>query len=268
MKTKSMRIIIPAVVLIIAIAAALFYFLSSPYSGYSGAFDKTMKAGSMEYELSVSITMDGKQATSAGNMKIRGIGSKVNFINIMNIDGKTITQFTDGDFIYMDDGVVKSKIKIGEKPQQQERGEFSAESYIQQFSSLLDAGKIKDLKIAEKIDQKIIQNIEKKSVGGKTEYKVTVAPALVSDILNVIVNSEASGQANPECNMKSFTYGATVNSAGFVDSITYNADMDVKFPAALTGGSDEAKNVQLTFSLVIVNPGTEVSFTLPDTNRF
>ncbi|MDR1532982.1 MAG: hypothetical protein LBS62_12535 [Clostridiales bacterium] len=264
------KIIIAAAVILVIVAAAVVYFTTSAYNGYSGAFDKSAKVNGTEYQTTVKVTVDGQVTTATGNFKIRDITSKVNFLNVMDINGTRVTQFTDGEYIYTDDGQARTKFKIGEKVQQtqKEPGAFDLENYIQEFSGLLDASKIKDLKIAEKLDQRIIEKITKRSVAGGTEYDVTLAAQLVNDIFKSIVNSEAQGGVNPECELKSFAYTAAVNGANYIGGITYKADMDVTFPTALTGGGDETKSIQLELNLAVVNPGTPASFTLPDTSGF
>jgi hypothetical protein len=267
---KSKPVIIIIAVIVVAAAAAIIYFTSSPYTGYSSAFDKTSKINGTEYETAMKMTVDGQTTTATGSFKIRDITSKVNFVNVMNIDGAQVTQFTDGDYIYTDDGQAKTKFKIGEQVQQtqKEPGRFSIDDYVQEFSGLLDASKIRDLKIVDKLDQKIIEKITKQSVNGGTEYNITLAAQLVNDLFKSIVNSEAQGGVNPDCVLKNFTYTATANGSNYIDGVAYKVDMDVTFPADLTGGDAETKNVQLELDMKVVNPGTPADFTLPDTSGY
>jgi hypothetical protein len=270
MKSKLPVIAIAAVAAAIIAAAAIF-FTSSPYTGYSSAFSKTSKINGAEYNTSAQITVDGKTTTATGNFKIRDISTKVNFVNVMSIGGTTVTQFTDGETIYVDDGQTKTKFKIGEKQQQTQKaaGEFSIDNYVQEFSGLLDASKIKDLKIVDKLDQRIIEKITKKSVNGSTQYDVTLASALVSDIFKSIVSSEGQGGVNPDCVLRSFSYSATANASNYIENIAYTVDMDVTFPAALTGNAgDETKSVHLELAMDAVNPGAPASFSLPATDGF
>lgn len=266
---KSKVTIIAAVVVVVVIAAAAYFYMSTPYTGYSSAFSNLTKAGSMEYNTNVKITSDGKTTSATGNMKIKGLnGGNVNFINVMNIDGAQISQFSDGKYIYKDNGGEKTKFEIGvQLPQMEDKGEFNFDYFLKEFSGLLDASKIKELQIADKLDQSIIEKISKKSVGGKTQYDVELAAQLVNNLINSLTNSgEAVGQ-NPEYKLNSFKYSATANSSKCIDSITYNADLDVTFPASLTGGADDTKSMQVELTLDITNPGP-VDFSLPDTSGY
>ena len=267
MKSKQLMIII-AVVVVVVIAAAALLFTSSAYSGYSSAFNKTTKSGAMEYNTGVKATMDGTTKTATGNMKIQNLGkSDVKFINTLDINGQEIKQYTDGAYIYQDDGQTQTKYKVGSKPPMPEKpGDFNMEYYVQEFSSLLDASKLKELNIADKTAQNYVKKITKKSSGGETEYDITLASQLVQDLANAAINSagDDSSQANPTISkVNSFTYTAMENSSKYINKIIYTADFDMVFPAALTGGSDETKNIKLELTLDIVNPGQTVTVSLP-----
>ena len=269
---KLVPIIIIAVV-VVAVAVGLIVYMSSPYTGYSTAFGNSTKQTSMEYNTSLKVTMDGEVTKATGNMKIRDVMTKVNFVNKMEIGDLSLTQFTDGDYIYMDDGREKSKYKIGDKPESQPRGDdkggFDMDFYIQEFSILLDASKIKDMKIAEKLNQNIIQKISKTGSGSDTIYEVTLVDSLVTDIFNTVVDEQLADESSPDCKFRSFSYKATADSKKLIKNVTYYIDMDVTFPAALTKESgDMKKSVQLELAMDYVNPGQGVSFSLPSTDGF
>jgi hypothetical protein len=271
MKSRKLIIAIAAVAAA-AVAGLAIFFATSPYSGYSGAFDKTARVNGTEYATEIKMTVDGQTTEATGSFKIRDIATKVNFVNVMSIGGAQVTQFTDGEYIYVDDGQAKSKFKIGEKTQQEQKapGEFSMDSYIQEFSGLLDASRIKDLKIAEKLDRKIIEKITKKGLpGGGAEYSVTLAAQLVDDIFASVVGSESKGGgADPECSLRSFSYTAAANSDSYIENIVYRIDMDAAFPDALTGSGGQTKSIQIELAMKVVNPGAPAEFALPDASGY
>lgn len=262
MKTKrNIIIIVVAVVVLIAVGVAVSLYMASPYTSYARAFDKTTRVGSLEFDTTVTATMDGQTTTATGNMKLRDFaGSSVNFINTMEIGGQTVTQFCDGENIYQNDGGAQTAFAVGDQPQPQGKGEFSMDAFLQEFTGLLDASKLKDLQIADKLDQNIIQSIEKTG----DSYIVTLAPQLVDELANSLINaSMQEGADNPTVTVNSFGYVAHQNG-GYIDGITYDADLDVDIPASLSGeAGGVTKNVRLTVALDIVNPGTAVEFTLP-----
>ena len=267
MKSKPIMII-AGVVVIVVIAAVALMFISSAYSGYSTAFNNTTKTGSLDYNTSIDATMDGKTQSAAGHMQIQGIGTEsVKFINTMTLNGQEIKQYTDGAYVYQDDGQSKTKYKIGVKPTMPEKpSDFNMDYYVQEFTSLLDASKLKELNIADKCAQNYVQKITKSSSGGKTQYDIKLSAELVKNIANAAINSAESdsSQSNPTiAKVNSFTYTAMENSSKYIDKIIYSADFDMKFPAALTGGSDETKNIQLKLTMDIINPGQTVTVSLP-----
>lgn len=268
MKTKNIVIIVAAVVVVIAVVAVVI-FNTTPYNGYASAFDKTTKANSLNFDTIVKVTVDGKETTATGNMKIKNLSGNINFINVMNIEGKQITQFTDGENIYKEENGQKTKFKIGDKPQMTEKGEFNMDYYAQEFSGLLDASKIKDLHIVEKLDSKVIEKMEKKTEGSATVYDITLATQLVNDVFAQVINAEMEGAEKPACTLKSFKYKAAENASNAIGTITYDIDMDVVFPPSLTKENAEiTKSVQIQLTMNMIDPGTAVEFTLPDTSGY
>jgi len=267
MKTKLLSIIFIAIIAAAGTACATV----DAYTSYSSAFKKTNQITSTEYDTTVKVTVDGQTTEATGNFKIRDITSNVNFINEMYIDGRKSIQFCDGEYIYIDSEDEKLKFKIGEQPEnaQRERGDFSMDSYISEFFMLLDASKIKDIKIADMVTQNIVEKIVKTDVSNGTEYELTLAPQLVDEIFESTLK-EQLGEANaPTCTLKSFTYKASANKDKYITSITYIIDMDTVFPMELTGESaDSTKSIQLEVKLDYVNPGTAAEFSLPSTNGF
>ena len=266
-----MRIKLLSIVLVIIIALAGGCATVDAYSSYSAAFKKTNQITSTEYDTIVKVTVDGQTTKATGNLKIRGINSTVNFVNEMNIDGNRAIQFCDGEYIYVDSGDEKIKFKIGEQPEtaNRERGEFTMDSFISEFFMLLDASKIKDIKIVEMVTQNIVQEIKKTDISGGTQYDLILAPQLVDELFQSTLQEQLGDANTPECTLKSFTYKATANKDQYLTSITYIIDMDTVFPAELTGESaDSTKSIQLEVTLNYVNPGQAAEFDLPSTSGF
>ncbi len=268
MKGKKLVIIIVAAVVVVAAAVvAVVVYSTNPYTSYARAFDKTTSVGSLEFNTAMTATMGGETTTATGNMKLRDFsGPNVNFLNTMDIGDQTITQFCDGENIYQDNGGEQTAFAVGDQPQPAEKGEFSMEAFLQEFSGLLDASKLKDLQIADKLDSNIIQNIEKSG----SNYNVTLAPQLVDELAASLINSSMEeGADNPTVSVNSFSYVAHEDANGYIDTITYKADMDVTIPASLSGEDrDITENVELDVALQVVNPGKPVNFDLPDTDGY
>ncbi|MCL2487241.1 MAG: hypothetical protein FWE80_00990 [Oscillospiraceae bacterium] len=254
-------------VLVVAAAViAYFVYAAGAYAQYSSAFSKTFKNDSFEINTSIQASVDGSNISSTGNFKLKGMKGNPQFLNTMQIDGKAIIQFCDGVYIYTDDGNTKNKIEMGatpEKRQEKEDTDFSYDAYIGEFSSLLDAGKIKELNTLDPIPEKYVDKIEKKEISDGTQYTVTLLPQIVDDMIATVLTEKLSDpKLNPAVTVNSITYSATVKN-GYVSVITLKVDMDVTAPEETA-----AKAAEVIFTLNPVNPGQTVSFSLPDTNGF
>ncbi len=263
MRNRWIIFIIVAIIFAVSIVSFLM-FRANPYTEYSNAFSKTLKSGAMEFNTNVKVSIDGKEANYTGNFKIKNIDSDVNFINVMNLEGETITQFTDGEYIYQDDGVSQTKFKIDDKPQMKEKGEFNMDSFEKEFAGLIDMSKIKELKIVDILDKNIIESIDKSG----NAYNITLAEDLVQDLVKSMINEESQSKASPEFTLNKFSYKATENSSKAIDNITYYADFKVVFPSELTKSDAVTKNVILEIALTALNPGSNVEFTIPSTEGY
>ena len=267
MNKKVLGIIIAVVVVALAVGA-YFIFSSSDYSLYSNAFKKTFDVNSMELDTSVKATVDdGMNISSTGNFKVTDMNANTQFINSMNINGQSVVQFSDGSYIYTDDGSSKNKTRMGgdPEPKQQEKDSdsFSFDAYISEFSGLLDASKIKELNAFEPIAEKYVDNIETVSVSGGKKFIVTLLPQAVDELVNTFINENLSNKnMSPTIDINSMTYTATVVS-DYVSEIAFNIDMNVTAP-----GENTAKRASVDFVIKPVNPGQQVSFSLPSTDGF
>lgn len=272
---KSKQILIIVGVLVIVVVAAILLFTTGAYTGYASAYDNTFKTGSFEFNTKITAECDGNSTESTGNLKVKDTSGDSTFINEMTLNGVKITQFKSGNYFCQDNGIERTKFVIdaSKKPEMQEdqkQGNFSIDGYLQEFASLLDASKIKELNIAEKINQNMIEKITKSSSNGSTVYDVTLATQLVNDLAASLVNSAgaSSGSPNPSVNVGGFKYTTTVNGSNYIENINYTINLAVTFPAELTGGAEETKNIDLQLALTTVNPGQPVDFTVPDANDY
>jgi len=265
MNKKVLIIIIVAVVVIAAAIGVYLIFASSSYSLYSKAFDNTFSADSMELDTSVKAVLDdGTSISSKGNFKLKGMSSTPQFINTMTIGGQTITQFSDGKYVYTDDGSNKNKISLGDEPtpKQQERNntDFSFDAYISEFSGLLDASKIKQLNALEAVAEKYVDKIEAQNVSGGKKFIVTLLPQAVDELVDNFLNENLSDKSmSPTITINAITYSATVSS-DYVTEVAFKIDMDIKAP-----GESTTRRGVVDFVLEPVNPGHTVRFDLPDT---
>jgi len=268
MNKKVLIIIIVAVVVIAAAIGVYLIFSGGDYSVYTKAFKNTFDVNSMELNTSVKASVDGGSSiTSTGSFMVKDINGNTQFVNDMNMDGRNILQFSDGEFIYTDDGQNKNKVRLGgdPEPKQQERqGEdFSFDAYISEFSSLLDASKIKELNAFEPVAEKFVDKIESSSVNGGKKFIVTLLPAAVDELVDTFLSENLSDKnMSPTIVINSIVYSATVVS-NYISEISFKIDMDITAP-----GESTVKRATVDFVINPVNPGQQVRFDLPDTDEY
>lgn len=268
MNKKTIITICVAVLVIAAGVAAFLVYSNSDYSVYSSAFKKTFGLDSMELDTSVTAKVDGTTTTSTGNFTLTGKSSTPNFVNVMTIGGQTITQFCDGKYIYTDDGRTKSKVQMGASQQPQQRqekdgGSFTYEAYVSEFSSLLDANKIKELNSLEPVAEKYVDKITSTNSGSVRQLEVTLLPAAVDELVAKFLSENLSNQSmSPTVAAKKVVYTVMVSN-GYITEIAFNLLLDVTAP-----NEASAKEVIVDFTLTPVNPGQAVNLTLPSTGGF
>lgn len=257
---------------------------SGAYSGYESAYQRMTAGGGLETDFTLSLEGDGTQMKSTGNMKLKNEDNTTKLYYEMQVGDKRIVQFSDGSAIYTDDGTNKTKFSItggGQKPEKaenesggrekEEASEFNTQAFIQEFSGLLEAGKIKELGILDQIPEKYVKNTSSEKQGDNTVYTLTFTEALVKNFLNVLVRDQVKDSDNALTfgDLKDFVYTATANRDGVLCGIAYAGTVSVTVPAALMT-SGEAKTFELTIDLAldIVNPGSPVELTLPDTSGY
>jgi hypothetical protein len=189
------------------------------------------------------------------------------FINIMRIGGQTVTQFSDGQFIYTDNGETKNKIRMGQPPdarREKEDTAFSYEAYINEFSSLLDAGMIRQLNAMEPVAERYVDKITSTKIGNDRRLEVALLPQAVDELISVFLRENLTNQAlAPTVSVKEVVYTTTVNANGFVSEIGFNVALDVTAP-----GESNAHGATVEFKINPANPGQAVSFNLPDIEGF
>ena len=267
MNKKVLGSIIAAVVVVLAVGA-YFIFTGSDYSLYSKAFKKTFDVNSMELNTSVKAVVDGgMNISSTGNFKVADMNANTQFINSMNINGQSVVQFSDGSYIYTDDGSFKNKVRMGGDPepkqQEKESDGFSFDAYISEFSGLLDASKIKELNAFEPVAEKYVDSIDTVNVSGGKKFIVTLLPQAVDELVDTFLNENLTNKnMSPTIEINSMTYSATVVS-DYISEIAFNIDMDITAP-----GENTSRRASVDFVIKPVNPGQQVSIDLPSTDGF
>lgn len=250
------------------------------YTSYASAYNKVTANGGMDANIDVSLNMDGTTTKSSGNFKLdTSDGNNILYYE-MNVDGSTITQFSDGNYIYTESGGNKTKYsmkskpaassdkeKAGQKDADTDSAGFNKEAFMSEFSSFLEAGKIKELGLLSPVDKAAVTKTSEKD----GVYTLEFSDSLVKKYLNLMIENETQSSGGDTLKideMKNFTYKATV-SKDIVTKVEYSGTIVVNVPASLmASGKDESFDMDFTIKVSFVNPGEAVSVSIPSTDDY
>jgi hypothetical protein len=247
------------------------------YSTYSSAYKKVTANGGMNADFDVTLEMDGTTTNSTGNFKLdTSDGNNILYYE-MDVDGDTITQFSDGEYIYTDTDGHKTKYSIDSKPsassdkeeakQKDSSSTFNTDEFLSEFSGFLEAGKIKELGLLSPIEKAAITDISENN----GVYSLSFSDSLVQKYLNIMIENEtqpSDGDTLTIDELNNFSYEATV-ADGIVTGATYSGTMKVNVPGSLmTSGEDTSYDLDFTIAITFVDPGSAVEVTIPSTDGY
>ena len=126
---------------------------ANDFDVYTNAYRSVTANGGFDADLVADFTLDGVEKEATGNFKVDNSGEKTLLYLEVDLDGETVTQFSDGEFLYVDARGEKSKYPLGEKQGQEDsrkepekEGEeeksaptFDTDQFLQEFASCLEA---------------------------------------------------------------------------------------------------------------------------------
>ena len=246
------------------------------YNGYASAYNKVTANGGMEAKFDVDLEMDGEKVESEGDFKLDTSGDNNILYYEMSTGDNDIIQFSDGEYIYTDMGDAKSKYKLDSQPsggnQKVEEAKestdgFDTTAFLSEFSSFMEAGKIKELGLLSPIEKAAISSIKK---NGDT-YELTFSDSLVKKYLNTLVQNETGKSADETIQideLNDFTYKATEKD-GVITNVEYSGVLKVNVPGSLmSDGNDAEYDLDMNIDIEFVNPGSSVDVELPSTDGF
>lgn len=242
------------------------------YSTYASAYNKVTASGGMDADLNVTLTMDGQTSNYTGNFKV-DTANNIMYYEMGSGDTKTI-QFSDGSYVYTEHNGEKVKYALNSEgsgpaePQKEAGAEapaFNTSEFLQDFSSFLEAGSIREMGLLDPIPESAVT---KTSASGDV-YTLTVADSVVEHFLNTMAKTQSGdGDTVQVSNLENFNYTATVQK-DVVTGTTYAGTMTVVVPASLMSSGEEASyNLDFNIAVTFNNPGSAVTVTLPDTAEY
>ena len=247
------------------------------YDSYASAYNKLWANGGIDANISADLKMDSESKHFDGNFKVDNTKNMI-YYEMQTSEGKTI-QFSDGSYLYTEQGDKKIKYPLGgggdPKPTQEQQNlegeanvevpEFNTSDFLNDFSSMFEASKIKELGLFDPIAKAAVTKTTKNG----DVYTLEVSDALVKIFVNKLAVKQTGKEDTVQVTeMKNFKYTATIKS-GVVNATTYSGDVTVKVPGSLMS-SGEDKEYQVTFNITMdfVNPGQAVSITIPSTDGY
>ncbi len=249
------------------------------YGEYNEAYKKTASVGSLNVEFDLSVDKGDETVESEGNMKMNNAGD---VYYEMKINGKDILQYVQNGEVHTfvdgeeqvtstedkNNGTQKADPNGGEgQPNAKEDGTaFESEKFLEEFSGMLEAGKIKEMGILDPIPSKYIRSIEKTVDGSDTVYTMTFPDEFLQRLLDAMIDEQVSSDGGLTfSNLKDFTCITKANSDGFMNYIEYKGYTTVTVPAKyMTSGEDEVFDLHIELSVNIINPGVAAEVVIPE----
>lgn len=247
----------------------------SDYDSYASAYRKVTANGGMDADFDVTLKMDGTTSNSTGNFKLDTSDGNNILYSEMEIGGSTVTQFSDGKYVYTESDGNKTKYSMSGKPsgnsapaaEKEENQTFNKTNFLSEFSSFLEAGKIKDLGLLSPVESAAVKDISEKD----GVYTLTFSDSLVKKYLNTLIADETQTSGSDALKideLTNFKCKATVKK-DVVTNVEYSGTIAVKVPASLMeSGKEEAYDLDFTIKIKFVNPGDKVSISIPSTDGY
>lgn len=243
------------------------------YSDYASSYNRVSAQGGIDANLTATLTMDGQTNEYSGNFKVDTANNLLYYE--MGSDGEKTVQFSDGTYLYTEQNGVRSKYALDGAKKEPQRSDktgtdstpptFDTSGFLQDFSSFLDAGNVKEMGLLDPVAEAAVTKVTKEG----DVYTLEISDSIVESFLNSMArNHNGEGDSVQVSDLKNFTYQATVKD-GFVTSVTYGGTMKVSVPETLMS-SGSAADFDLDFGITVDynNPGEAVTITLPSTDGY
>lgn len=248
------------------------------YGSYAAAYKKVSANGGMCAEFDLTLEMDGVTTETEGTFSLDTSDGKNILYYEMEVDGSEIIQFSDGEYLYTETDGHKIKYALNSKPTASSDKEeavqkndsdsvFDTEQFLSEFSSFLEAGKIKELGLLSPIEKAAVTDVSVEN----NVYTLSFSDKLVQKYLNIMIANETQSTDGDTLNineLKNFRYTATV-SGDIVTDVVYSGVITVDVPASLmTSGEAASYEMELEIAITFVNPGEAVEVEIPSTDGY
>lgn len=255
------------------------------YSSYASAYKKVTANGGMNADFDLTLKMDGVTTKSEGNFKLDTSGGNNILYYTMKTDGNNIVQFSDGSYIYTESDGHKTKFSLNTKPsasgdksevkkkdeQSNGTGSFNSKEFLKEFSSFLEAGKIKEMGLLSPVEKGAIKSISSEGSSDNQTFTLEFSESLVKKYLNIMIENQTKKSGSNALTIdeiRGFSHKAQAKD-GIITSTVYSGVIKVTVPASLmTTGEQTSYDMDFTIDITFVDPGNAVSVSLPSTDGF
>ena len=192
-----------ALALMMALACAACGGTGDAYSGYSEAYKKTSSVGSLNVVFELTVDNGDESMQSGGNMKMN---SSNEVYYEMAINGKEILQYVQNGQIHTfidgteqvsstdktDQGPEKADPNGGEGQanEKTDNTSFDTSKFLEEFSGMMEAGKIKEMGVLDPIPSRYVKNITAEKSGGDTVYTMTFPEEFLKTLLGTMAKEQ------------------------------------------------------------------------------
>lgn len=248
------------------------------YGDYEEAYMALMAPGSLNTDITLILNMEEETVRAEGNMKMDQSGA---MYFELEMGDKKVTQYAKDGKLYSDvDGakeVYDTSEKNAQKPvpkdgdaRKEEGSGFSTTEFMEEFASMLEAGKIREMGLLDPIPEQMIDEITAKEEENGIIYTLDLPDSFMEKIFNIMIREQVSEEeyAVSFSNLKEFRCYMHENADGILDGMRYEGNTDVTIPEALTGEAEKTENLSLELQLDVVDPGSEVTIPEMDLSGF
>ena len=240
------------------------------YSEYLNAYTALIGNGRLDADIKAHVSMADATSDYSGNMKV-DFGKNLMMYDMACGDMK-ISTFTDGKTIYTESNGKKTCFSMDKSSDSgrtapagnSEAPEFTVQDFINNFSSVLEPGKIAELGLLSPINGAVVSSTDKSG----NNYKLNISDSLAKVFLNTMSGQVMEGDAVTFTDMKNLGYTATIEN-NVVTATSYSGDVSVHVPGSLIStGSDADYSLSFVIDISFNNPGSEPEFQLPSTDGY
>lgn len=247
------------------------------YSAYEDAYHAMSEPGSLDADVKLSLVTEEETVEADGNMKMNQDGQ---MYYEMTVGDTNVVQFMKDGILYSDVDGVKTTYDTNSKsaerpktegdPMKEDASGFDLSAFLEEFASMMEAGKIKEMGLFDPIPKEALSDIKSSEDGDGKKYTLSMPDSFVEKLFNSMIEEQVSDDANALkfSDLSGFQCVMHVNSKDVLDNMYYAGKTDVTVPGTLVNGEDRVITMDIQITVGINHAGEDVEVPQPDTTGF